>query len=223
MPIIFFLAMRGMNGDSPPVMDNFSIPATSMMAVVFGTTMNLAISMVYLREYIMLIRYQITPLTNFGVVFPKLIAAAIISTLSVVLLVTLEWVAFSNPPNFPAIAVFFLVLVVISFIYGIIGVAMSLLLPNENSASPILSIVMIPLLMISGVFVPAEIMGLPKWLDVVANIMPFRSSQQLLEVVYAREPIENWPLKTFLILGAWLLTALLALKFGNLTQPRNRR
>lgn len=222
MPVIFFLAMRGLGGDDETMKD-FVVPATSIMAIVFGTTMNLAISMVYLREYGMLLRYRLTPLSNLDTVLPKLLVAALISTLSVAVLVVLDWVAFSNPPSFPAILVYLGVIIIMTFAYGTIGVALSLVIPNENSASPIMSVLIIPLLMISGVFMPADFMDLPGWLDAIAGILPFRSSQQLLESIYLADPIVDWPFSAVMILAIWLAVALLSLKFGNLTSPRNRR
>ena len=222
MPIIFFVGMRALGGSSANSND-FAVPATSTMAVVFGTTMNLAIAMTYLREYGLLVRYHLTPLSNLGVVLPKIVVASFISMLGVLGLIFADWILYSNKPDGWPTVKFIGLIFIVSLFFGVLGVALSIFLPNETAASPILSVMLIPILMVSGIFVPSELINLPHWLDFIIGTLPFKAAHELLQAVYNAESLKGLAARSTAVLVGWLAISLVVIRLGNMNSPRIRR
>lgn len=121
---------------------------------VMSTCFNsLATSLVVRRETGLLKRLRLSPLPTAAMIAAICANAVIISFVQVVLLLAIGTFAYGVhlPSSWAALAV---ALVVGAVSFTAIGVAMSTLIPNQEAAGPIISIVFFVLLFLSGLWYP---------------------------------------------------------------------
>jgi ABC-2 type transport system permease protein len=124
--------------------------AYGVMAACFNI---LAITIVNRREMGLLKRLRLSPLPTWALLAAILLSSMIIAIIQVVLLLAVGRIAFGV--HLPAdIAAFVLAVVVGMLSFTALGVAMSTLVPNQDAAGPLVSIVFFVLLFLSGLWFP---------------------------------------------------------------------
>jgi ABC-2 type transport system permease protein len=126
--------------------------AYGVMAACFTT---LAISLVNRRETGLLKRLRLSPLPAWALLAAIFVSTLVVSLIQVVLLLAVGRLAFAVhlPNDLPAFA--FAVLVGV-LCFAALGVAMSTLIPNTESAGPLTSTVFFVLLFLSGLWFPIK-------------------------------------------------------------------
>jgi ABC-2 type transport system permease protein len=124
--------------------------AYGVMAACFNT---LAVTLVFRREMGLLKRLRLSPLPAWAVLGSLFCTSVIISALQVLLLVVLGRVAYHVPfPHAPL--AFAVALLVGAACFTALGVAMSCVIPNQDSAGPVTAIVFFVLLFLAGLWYP---------------------------------------------------------------------
>ena len=115
-------------------------------------------------------RMRVTPASRLGLLLGRVLRDALVLLLQATLL-TLIAVAFGL--RVPAIGALIVVLIVV-----LLGVALSSLsyaagmwLKSEDALAPLLNMVSVPVLLLSGILLPMELA--PRWLRLLADINPF--------------------------------------------------
>jgi ABC-2 type transport system permease protein len=126
--------------------------AYGVMAVCFNT---LSVSLVIRRETGLLKRVRLSPLPTWVMLAAIFINALIIALLQVVVLVLIGRFGYhvALPHNLAALVV---ALVVGAICFTALGIAASTLIPNQEAAGPIVSIVFFILLFLSGLWYPIK-------------------------------------------------------------------
>lgn len=168
-----------------------------VMATCFNS---LSVSLVARREMGLLKRLRLSPLPTWAMLAAIFANAVIISFVQVLLLVALGRFAYGVhlPHNVAALVV---ALVVGSASFTAVGVAMSTLVPNQEAAGPIVSIVFFVLLFLSGLWYPIDPHSS---LAQVAGWFPIR---HMIVAVYApfdtRHGVSGWSWGDIAALAAW--------------------
>jgi ABC-2 type transport system permease protein len=124
--------------------------AYGVMAACFNI---LAITLVNRREMGLLKRLRLSPLPTWVLLVAILVSTMIIAVVQVVLLLAVGRIGFGV--HLPANLVAFIVAVVVGMLsFSALGVAMSTVVPNQDAAGPVVSIVFFVLLFLSGLWFP---------------------------------------------------------------------
>ncbi len=155
--------------------------AYGVMAACFNM---LAINLVFRREAGLLKRLRLTPLPTWGMLGGIFGSALIVSFVGVVLVLLIGRFAYNValPHN---VAALLLAIVVGVVCFSALGVAVSTLIPNEDAAGPMISIVYFVLLFVSGLWFPLEAgSGLAK----IADWFPVRHFLLAVFAPFDRRP-----------------------------------
>ncbi len=126
--------------------------AYGVMAACFNI---LAITLVNRREMGLLKRLRLSPLPTWALLVAIVLSSMIIAAIQVVVLLAVGRIGFGVHP--PSEVGAFLVAVVVGMIsFSALGLAMSTLIPNQDAAGPVVSIVFFVLLFLSGLWFPLK-------------------------------------------------------------------
>jgi ABC-2 type transport system permease protein len=176
------------------------VPGIAGMSVVAATFTTLAYNLTYLRERGILKRMRGTPLPS-SAYLAGIAAHAVTNTVLQVGMITaagalvfgLDW-----PRDWGAMAVF---LVAGVLCFAALGVALSHVIPNFDSAPAYVNAAFLPMLVISGVFYSDE--EAPRFLAALAEILPLKHLVDGLSgaMVDGAGLGEHWP--ALLVLALW--------------------
>jgi ABC-2 type transport system permease protein len=126
--------------------------AYGVMAACFNI---LAITLVNRREMGLLKRLRLSPLPTWALLTAIVLSSMVIAAIEVVILLAVGRLGFDV--HFPDnVGAFVLAIVVGMLCFSALGVAMSTLVPNQDAAGPIVSIIFFVLLFLSGLWFPLK-------------------------------------------------------------------
>jgi ABC-2 type transport system permease protein len=126
--------------------------AYGVMAACFNI---LAIGLVNRREMGLLKRLRLSPLPTWALLSAIVLSSMVVAAVEVVILLTVGRLGFNV--HFPDNMGAFVVAIVVGMIcFSALGVAMSTLVPNQDAAGPIVSIIFFVLLFLSGLWFPLK-------------------------------------------------------------------
>jgi ABC-2 type transport system permease protein len=168
-----------------------------VMATCFNA---LSTSLVVRRETGLLKRLRLSPLPTWAMLGAICASAVIISFLQVILLLLIG--RFGYQVDFPHnIAALVVALLVGSISFTAIGVAMSTLIPNQEAAGPVISIVFFVLLFLSGLWYPLD----PH--SALAKVSSYFPIRHMIVAVYApfdvRSGVSGWSWGDIGVMAIW--------------------
>lgn len=184
----------------------YYVASMGTFAVISATYTNLAVSLAFQRDNGVLKRTDGTPLPA-GVFFAaRVVHALLISILLVVITVAFGKLAYqADIPSGAALARFAVILVVGAAGFSALGFAVTAIIPNVDAAAPIVNATILPLLFLSGVFIPIGDDS-PQWILWVARIFPVRHFAQGMQAGFLGTAF-SWT--DVLVVGAWGAAGLL--------------
>lgn len=181
--------------------------ASGVMSTTFA---NLAGTIAVEQHEGLLKRLSGTPLPRSSYFIGKLGVALVISAIQAVIILGIGVTAFGmSLPSDPAKwAAFFAVFVLGVSACSLLGIAYTRLIPNSNSAAPIIQVPLLVLQFISGVYFQYD--QIPGWLQVIASVFPLKWMAQGFRYVFlpkwvgARDYGGEWHLeRVLLVLAVW--------------------
>jgi ABC-2 type transport system permease protein len=116
---------------------------------------NLAVTLVVRRETGLLKRLRLSPLPTWTLLLSIFLSTMIVALVQIVLLLTIG--RFGYAVAFPQAWLAFLVVVIVGIVsFASMGVAVSTVIPNLETAGPVTSIVFFVLLFLSGLWFPLK-------------------------------------------------------------------
>ena len=150
----------------------FIVPAIAAFSVINACYTNVAMSVSISRDQGLLKRIRGTPLPTWGFLFGR-IAHAVLVAFVLVAIVTAAGALFYDvdmPTN--TLPAFLITLAIGAAAFCSLGLAVTALIPNADASPAIVNASILPLLFISGVFIP---MGdAPAWLNTFADVFPVK-------------------------------------------------
>jgi ABC-2 type transport system permease protein len=126
--------------------------AYGIMAACFNI---LSIQLVNRREMGLLKRIRLSPLPTWMLLAAIFLSTMIIAAIQIILVLLVGWLGYSiHGPR--SVGEFILVLIVGAFSFTALGVGVSTLVPNADSAGPIVSLVFFILIALSGLYFPVK-------------------------------------------------------------------
>ena len=187
---------------------SYYVASMTAFAVITACFTNLAMSVTYQRDAGILKRLRGTPLPGWAYLSGRVIHALLVALLLVVI-TTSFGVAFyeADAPTGTRLAEFSLVLLVGSTSFAALGLATTPSIPNADAAPAMVNAIILPLLFLSGVFIPIEPTS-PAWVRAIGAVFPVRHfTDAMLASFYGSPFAFEW--HDVAIVAAWGIAGLL--------------
>lgn len=190
IPVIMFLVLGRIFGPRAGASESASqfvaqdLPVVISVFIALGAAMSLVTIVTIYREGGILKRLRATPLRPTTILGAHVMVKLMFTSLSLSLMVLAGRRFYPetqelHPTNF-ILALLFTTLTVISM-----GFVIASIVPTARFAQPISSVILYPMLAISGVFTPLEAM--PDGLQTIAGVLPLTHAVSLLQGAWAGE------------------------------------
>ncbi|HXW79444.1 MAG TPA: ABC transporter permease [Acidimicrobiales bacterium] len=197
----------------------YYVAAMATFAVIQACFTNIAASISFQRDLGILKRIDGTPLPKSSFMGSRVLHSVLVAVMLVAITVGFGRVAYgASVPAGAALFHFAAMLVVGAAAFCALGLAITAAIPNADSAMPIIQLTMLPMMFLSGIFIPFN-NSTPSWLVWVARIFPVRHFAQGMLAGIAATPFD-WT--DVLVVGLWGIAGLvLAVRYFT-WEPRTR-
>jgi ABC-2 type transport system permease protein len=193
--------------------DSYYVAAMAAFAVITATYTNLAIAVAFTRDAGILKRTRGTPLPA-GVYLGGRVTHAILISILLVVITTAFGVAFyqAEVPTGVLLWELFATVVVGAMAFSALGLATTALVPNADAAPAVVNAIILPLLFLSGIFIPLG-EDAPTWMKVIGDVFPVKHFAKAMMGSFYGPPFPfEW--SDVLVVAAWGIVGLaLAIRF----------
>ncbi|HXW38845.1 MAG TPA: ABC transporter permease [Acidimicrobiales bacterium] len=208
--LVIFTALLGNGtihiGTSTVKLSTYYVAAMASFGVISACYINIGISIAYQRDAGILKRIDGSPLPK-----TSFMASRMLHSLFVVVLLVVITAAFGRasygahiPRGMPLLE-FVVMLLVGAVTFCALGLAITAFVPNTDAAAPIVNATMLPLLFLSGVFIPFG-NRTPAWIIWIARIFPVRHFAAGMQAGFLGTPFD-W--SDVAVVAAWGVVGLL--------------
>jgi ABC-2 type transport system permease protein len=143
-------------------------------AVITATYTNLAISIAFMRDAGILKRTRGTPLPA-GIYLSGRVVHAVLISILLVLITTAFGIAFyeAEAPTGVLLWELLATVAVGAMAFSALGLATTALVPNADAAPAVVNAIILPLLFLSGIFIPLG-EDAPTWMKVIGDVFPVK-------------------------------------------------
>jgi ABC-2 type transport system permease protein len=158
------------------------IAALGLISAAFG---ELTISIVTQRERGVLMRFRSAPAPTWVIIVSRVLLACMLAALLVLALILIGWLVFGVQLPGSTVPGVIVTTIVGAVSFCCLGLGLSTFIRSAESAPPVTNMLILPLLFISGIFFPNEL--LPHWLYHVASYFPVQHLGHSLVTAFAPE------------------------------------
>jgi ABC-2 type transport system permease protein len=213
MFLVIFTALLG-SGEvevAPGVViqqDTYYVAAMAAFSVISATYTNLAIGVAFIRDQGILKRTRGTPLPG-GIYLSGRVVHAVLIALLLVLITSVFGVAVYDAeiPSGVALWQLLATVMVSAMAFSALGLATTAIIPNAEAAPAIVNAIILPLLFLSGIFIPLG-PDAPEWMKVIGNIFPVKHFAEAMLGAFVGVPPFEW--SDVLVVAMWGIAGLLA-------------
>jgi ABC-2 type transport system permease protein len=160
----------------------FFTPAIIVFSVITATFTNIAMSLTMARDEGILKRIRGTPLPAWAYLGGRILHAAGVALLLVVIVAAFGAVFYGVPVPWAQLPAMLVTLLLGAATFCALGLAIAAFVPNADAAPAVVNAAILPLLFISNVFIPLQ--NAPDWIDVVSGIFPVRHFADAMLRIY---------------------------------------
>jgi ABC-2 type transport system permease protein len=210
MFLVIFTSLLG-NGDVPLQgtfvnQATYYVAAMAAFSVITACYTNIAIGVSFERDGGILKRTRGTPLPEWAFLGARVIHAVFISILLVVICAAFGALFYdATIPSGAALGEFLVMLIVGAASFSALGLAITPLIPNADASPAIVNASILPLLFLSGIFIPLGD-DAPTWIQWVGRIFPVRHFADGMQAAFLGLPF-SW--SDVVVVAAWGLAGLL--------------
>ena len=168
----------------------YYVSSMAAFGVITACLNNIAISIAFLRETGVLKRINGTPMPSVSYLAARILHSLFVAVILVALTAAFGKIAYSvTLPRGTALLEFLVMLVVGAAAFCALGLALSAAIPNADATAPIVNAVILPLLFLSGIFIPFS-NSTPSWILWVARVFPVRHFAVGLQAGFLGTPFD---------------------------------
>lgn len=184
----------------------YYVAAMAAFGVITACYTNIAISMTFQRDSGVLKRTNGTPLPGASFLGGRMIHSLAVAVLLVALTAAFGRLFYhADIPTGLTLARFLVMLVVGAAAFCALGLAVTAFIPNADASAAIANATILPLLFLSGIFIPFG-NGTPSWILWIARIFPVKHFADGMQAGFLGTPF-SWT--DVLIVAAWGVGGLL--------------
>jgi ABC-2 type transport system permease protein len=191
----------------------YYVAAMGSFAVISATFTNLAISVTFSREAGILKRTRGTPLPTWVYLAGRVIPAVAYSVLLVAITALFGLVVYEAAlPTGVRLLECAVSVLVGAAAFSALGLATTAIVPNADAAPAVVNAVILPLLFVSGIFIPLEA-NAPRWLVVLGDVFPVKHFAEAVRASFYGPPFRFEWLDVLVVAGWGIAGVLLAVRF----------
>ena len=186
----------------------YYVAAMATFGVIGACYTNIAISVCFNRDLGILKRTQGTPLPGWSYLTGRVIHAIIVALILVAITVAFGAAFYhASIPGPLHLLEFLAVLLVGSLSFAALALALTSVIPNADASPAIVNASMLPLLFLSGIFIPLGV-GTPEWITFVGKVFPVRHFADAMRASFYGAPfVFKW--SDVLVIAVWGLAGLI--------------
>jgi ABC-2 type transport system permease protein len=213
-PLMFLVIFTALLGDGKIRIgghivhqSTYYVAAMASFAVITACYNNIAIGLTFQRDAGVLKRTNGTPLPAVSYLGARVLHALLVAVLLVAVTAAFGRVFYdADIPTGATLLRFLVMLVVGAASFCALGFAVTAIIPNADAAAPIVNATILPLLFLSGIFIPLGD-DAPAWLTWTARIFPVKHFADGLQASFLGT---NFHWTDVLVVGAWGVAGLAA-------------
>ncbi len=206
-------------GFVPLVLDQstYYVAAMAAFGVISATYTNIAITVAFQRDEGILKRLRGTPLPPWAYLFSRVVHAMFVASILVAITLVFGMLAYGTdlPSGWPLLQ-FLATLVVGSLSFAAMALALTSAIPNADAAPPMVNATILPLLFLSGVFIPLTDRA-PAWITAVGTVFPVKHFADAMRAGYlGNVTLQGTDVRAFpfewgdlLVVAAWGIVGLI--------------
>jgi ABC-2 type transport system permease protein len=202
----------------------YYVGAMAAFGVISACFTNIAIQTAFARDQGQLKRLRGTPLPAGAYLSARVLHAMAVGAILVMITLWFGAIVYGTPlPTGTPLLEFVVAFLVGSLSFAALALAITAAIPNADAAPPIVNAAILPLLFLSGIFIPLDA-NAPEWMVVIGNIFPVKHFAEAMRAGFLGNvtvdtpvgavrafPFDWWDVA---IVGAWGLAGLaLAARF----------
>jgi ABC-2 type transport system permease protein len=223
MFLVIFTALFGTDdtcslgpGGCPPgemiSTSTFYVGAIATFSIITATYTNLAINLTFSRDMGVLKRIRGTPMASWSFMLGRILHAIVITVVLVAIVVAFGALFYDAEVPTRTMPAFLASIAVGAASFSALGLAITSAIPNADASPPIVNASILPLLFLSGIFIPIQDPN--AWYVKVAEVFPVYHFAQAMNSAYFSVSGSGFEGTHLLILGAWgVAGAILAVLF----------
>jgi ABC-2 type transport system permease protein len=190
-PLMFLVIFTSLLGNDTTDFGNTTIKnstyyvfAMAAFGVITACYTNIAISVSFQRDAGILKRTRGTPLPGWAYLFGRVVHALLVAAILVAVTLVFGKIFYDSAlPTGRPLAQFILTFVVGALTFAALGLAITSVIPNADAAPPIVNASILPLLFLSGIFIPLGD-DAPAWVRAVGSIFPVKHFMDAMRASY---------------------------------------
>jgi len=213
MFLVIFTALLGkgtvtVNG-LPFNQSTYYVAGMSAFAIITACYTNLAISVTFQRDAGILKRTRGTPLPGYDYLSARVLHAIVIAVILVSICSVFGAVFYgAEIPTGVSLAEAIVTVLVGAASFAALALALTSVIPNADAAPAIVNATILPLLFISGVFIPIG-SNAPRWVDVLGKVFPVRHLVEAYLGAYYGKPFFVFSWRDVGVVAIWGIAGLL--------------
>jgi ABC-2 type transport system permease protein len=225
-PLLFLVIFTTLLGNDDIVIggrtirqSTYYVAAMASFGLIQACYTNIAISVVFARESGVLKRVRGTPLPAWSYLTGRVIHATLVGLLLVAITAGFGVAVYdASAPTGLALVELVVTLLVGAGCFCALGLAVSGIVPNADAAPPIVNAVMLPLLFLSGIFIPLGD-DAPGWVEFVGDVFPVRHLLEAVRNAYLgfTDAFEWWDVA---VVAIWMVVGVLVASRTFRWEPR---
>jgi ABC-2 type transport system permease protein len=185
----------------------FYVGAILAFAIITATYTNLAINITFTRDMGVLKRIRGTPMAAWSFMVGRILHAIFITILLVAIVVAFGALFYDVEVPSETMPAFLVTIAVGAASFSALGLALTAAIPNADASPAIVNASILPLLFLSGIFIPIQDPN--AWYVGVAKAFPVYHFAQAMNSAYFSASGSGFEAGHLLILGAWGLAGVI--------------
>jgi ABC-2 type transport system permease protein len=190
----------------------FYVAAIATFSIITATYTNLAINMTFTRDAGVLKRIRGSPLPGWAFMSGRIVHAVGVAILLVAIVMAFGAAFYEAEVPTRTLPAFLVTIAVGAASFSALGLALTPLIPNAEASPPIVNASILPLLFLSGIFIPIQDPN--AWYVTVAKGFPIYHFAEAMNAAYFSVSGSGFEAGHLLVMGAWgVAGAILAVLF----------
>jgi ABC-2 type transport system permease protein len=218
-PLLFLVIFTALFGnDTVPIAgreistSTFYVAAIATFSIITATYTNLAINITFTRDAGVLKRIRGSPLPAWAFMSGRIVHAVGVALLLVAIVSAFGAAFYEAEIPTRTLPAFLTTIAVGAASFSALGLALTPAIPNADASPPIVNASILPLLFLSGIFIPIQDPN--AWYVTVAKAFPIYHFAQAMNAAYFSVSGSGFEGGHLLVMGAWGLSgAILAVLF----------
>jgi ABC-2 type transport system permease protein len=213
-PLMFLVIFTSLLGSGTVVIggvsieqDRYYLVAMMTFAAITACFTNLGMTVTYQRDSGLLKRIQGTPLPGWAYLVARVLHAIAVAVLLVIITIAFGVVVYGTSlPSGADLARFVLIVLVGAGSFAALGLAVTSFVPNAEAAPAVVNAIILPLLFLSGIFIPLGD-NAPLWIRTVGRVFPVKHFADAMRASFYGTPF-HFAWWDVLVVAAWGLVGL---------------